>query len=206
MNEYTAIINDTEYTVKISPKNSFASSAAPTQIITKEDSSEVCLNAVFEEYQHSVRRSEKLDNKVYILSTICGFIFVFITDIISNLSSFQPPTVITQVILIYIYLTLTFLMSLLYLCTVFSLGILLTAKKTLRLTPDFLILNKVYDVKEKYARIFIASQYIQSINVTNDSLEKRFKKFNWCAYRTALVLLLAFILHFLNLFITKAAI
>ena len=48
MNEYTAIINDTEYTVKISPKNACASSKTPTQIITGEDSSEVCLNAVFE--------------------------------------------------------------------------------------------------------------------------------------------------------------
>ena len=68
-----------------------------------------------------------------------------------------------------------------------------------------LILEKVYDKKEKHARIFVASLYIQAINDANESLKKRFKSFNWCAYRTAMVLFLAFALHFLNLFITKAA-
>lgn len=205
MSEYTAIINDKEYVVKVK-KKACNSSENITQIPIEEDSSETCLNAILEEYQHSVRRSEKLDNKVYILSTICGFIFIFITDIISNLATFQTPGDNIQTWLVRIYFVGTLFMSLLYLYTIFKLGILLTAKKTMRLTPDYLILNKVYDIKEKYARIFIASQYIKSINDTNELLEKRFKKFNWCAYRTALVLFLAFVLHFLKLFIIKKSI
>lgn len=205
MNEYTAIINDKKYIVKVN-KKTCSDSEHLKQIPVEEDSSEICLNAITEEYQHSVHRSEKLDNKVYILSTICGFIFIFITDIISNLTSFQVPADNIQTILVRTYFTGTLFMSLLYLYTIFQLGILLTAKKTMRLTPDYLILNKVYDIKEKYVRIFIASQYIKAINDTNKFLEKRFKKFNWCAYRTAIVLLLAFVLHFLNLFIIKASI
>lgn len=203
MSEYTAIINDKEYVVKVNKTHSLRTTEYKEQISFEEDSSEACLNAVFEEYQHSVRRSEKLDNKVYILSTICGFVFIFITDIISNLGTFQLSTDNAQIFLIYSYWVLTIMMSVLYLYTVFRLGILLTAKKTLRLTPDFLILNQVYNIKEKHARIFIASQYIKAINDTNNSLEKSFKKFNWCAYRTAVVLALAFVLHFLNLFIIK---
>ena len=92
MNEYTAIIDNKEYVIKINKRNSDTSPENLNTITVEEDSSEICLNAVLEEYQHSVRRSEKLDNKVYILSTICGFIFVFITDIISNLGTFQVPT------------------------------------------------------------------------------------------------------------------
>lgn len=206
MNEYTAIIDNKEYIIKINKRNSDTSPENIKTITVEEDSSATCLDAVLEEYQHSLRRSEKLDNKVYILSTICGFIFVFITDIISNLGTFQVPKDIVQTWLVRSYFALTILMSLIYLYTVFKLGILLTAKKTMRLTPDYLILNKVYDIKEKYARIFIASQYIRAINDTNTFLEKRFKKFNWCAYRTALVLFLAFVLHFLNLFITTKSI
>ena len=205
MNEYTAIIDNKEYVIKINKRNSDTSPENLNTITVEEDSSEICLNAVLEEYQHSVRRSEKLDNKVYILSTICGFIFVFITDIISNLGTFQVPTDIAQTWLVRSYIALTILMSLIYLYTILKLGILLTAKQTLRLTPDYLILEKVYDKKEKHARIFVASLYIQAINDANESLKKRFKSFNWCAYRTAMFLFLAFALHFLNLFITKAA-
>ncbi len=205
MNEYTAIIDNKEYVIKINKRNSDTSPENLNTITVEDDSSEICLNAVLEEYQHSVRRSEKLDNKVYILSTICGFIFVFITDIISNLGTFQVPTDIAQTWLVRSYIALTILMSLIYLYTILKLGILLTAKQTLRLTPDYLILEKVYDKKEKHARIFVASLYIQAINDANESLKKRFKSFNWCAYRTAMVLFLAFALHFLNLFITKAA-
>lgn len=201
MSEYTAVINDKEYIVKVNKRNSVNNSENKKQVPTEDDSSEICFNAILEEYQHSVRRSEKLDNKVYILSTICGFVFVFITDIISNLNAFELPKSNIQIYLIYFYFILTIVMSLLYLYTVFILGILLTAKKTLRLTPDFLILNQVYDIKEKHARIFIASQYIKAINDTNNFLGKSFEKFNWCAYRTAIVLFLAFVLHFLNLFI-----
>lgn len=205
MNEYTAIVNDKKYIIKINKRNNKGDDQKPKHLLgPEEDASEACLNAILEEYQHSVRRSEKLDNKVYILSTICGFIFAFITSIISNLSTFQMPTTNrTQLWLVRIYFVITLFMSLLYLYTIFKLGILLTAKKILRLTPDYLILNQLYNIKEKDVRIFIACQYIKSINKTNIFLEKRFKKFNWCTYRTALIILLAFVLHFFNLFITK---
>ena len=112
MNEYTAIIDNKEYVIKINKRNSDTSPENLNTITVEEDSSEICLNAVLEEYQHSVRRSEKLDNKVYILSTICGFIFVFITDIISNLGTFQVPTDIAQTWLVRSYIALTILMSL----------------------------------------------------------------------------------------------
>ena len=69
MNEYTAIIDNKEYVIKINKRNSDTSPENLNTITVEEDSSEICLNAVLEEYQHSVRRSEKLDNKVYILST-----------------------------------------------------------------------------------------------------------------------------------------
>lgn len=176
------------------------------QTSIEEDASEVCLNAIMEEYQHVVRRSEKLDNKVYILSTICGFIFAFITGIISNLSDFQMPKNRVQTNLVIIYIILVALMSLFYLYTIYKLGILLTARAIQRLTPDYLLLHKIYDIKEKYARIFIASQYVKAINDSNKILEKCFKEFNGCIYRTAFILILAFILHFLNLFITHKAI
>lgn len=48
------------------------------------------------------------------------------------------PTDIAQTWLVRSYIALTILMSLIYLYTILKLGILLTAKQTLRLTPDYL--------------------------------------------------------------------
>ena len=117
MNEYTAIIDNKEYVIKINKLNCDTSPEKLKTITIEEDSSEICLDAVLEEYQHSIHRSEKLDNKVYILSTICGFIFVFITDIIPNLGTFQIPKDIVQTRLVLSYFALTILMSLVYLYT-----------------------------------------------------------------------------------------
>lgn len=206
MDEYTVGINNKEYIIKVNKRKDMNNTEKKQQTSIEEDASEVCLNAIMEEYQHVVRRSEKLDNKVYILSTICGFIFAFITGIISNLSDFQMPKNRVQTNLVIIYIILVALMSLFYLYTIYKLGILLTARAIQRLTPDYLLLHKIYDIKEKYARIFIASQYVKAINDSNKILEKCFKEFNGCIYRTAFILILAFILHFLNLFITHKAI
>ena len=206
MDEYTVGINNKEYIIKVNKRKDMNNTEKKQQTSIEEDASEVCLNAIMEEYQHVVRRSEKLDNKVYILSTICGFIFAFITGIISNLSDFQMPKNRVQTNLVIIYIILVALMSLFYLYTIYKLGILLTARALQRLTPDYLLLHKIYDIKEKYARIFIASQYVKAINDSNKILEKCFKEFNGCIYRTAFILILAFILHFLNLFITHKAI
>lgn len=206
MDEYTVGINNKEYIIKVNKRKDMNNTEKKQQTSIEEDASEVCLNAIMEEYQHVVRRSEKLDNKVYILSTICGFIFAFITGIISNLLDFQMPKNRVQTNLVIIYIILVALMSLFYLYTIYKLGILLTARAIQRLTPDYLLLHKIYDIKEKYARIFIASQYVKAINDSNKILEKCFKEFNGCIYRTAFILILAFILHFLNLFITHKAI
>ena len=206
MDEYTVGINNKEYIIKVNKRKDMNNTEKKQQTSIEEDASVVCLNAIMEEYQHVVRRSEKLDNKVYILSTICGFIFAFITGIISNLSDFQMPKNRVQTNLVIIYIILVALMSLFYLYTIYKLGILLTARAIQRLTPDYLLLHKIYDIKEKYARIFIASQYVKAINDSNKILEKCFKEFNGCIYRTAFILILAFILHFLNLFITHKAI
>lgn len=206
MDEYSVGINNKEYIIKVNKRKDMNNTEKKQQTSIEEDASEVCLNAIMEEYQHVVRRSEKLDNKVYILSTICGFIFAFITGIISNLLDFQMPKNRVQTNLVIIYIILVALMSLFYLYTIYKLGILLTARAIQRLTPDYLLLHKIYDIKEKYARIFIASQYVKAINDSNKILEKCFKEFNGCIYRTAFILILAFILHFLNLFITHKAI
>ncbi len=45
---------------------------------TSESGSQLELDSLIIEYQNQFDRSNKLDNKVYITITFCGFLFVFI--------------------------------------------------------------------------------------------------------------------------------
>ena len=49
MNEYTAIIDNKEYVIKINKRNSDTSPENLNTITVEEDSSEICLNAILEE-------------------------------------------------------------------------------------------------------------------------------------------------------------
>ena len=51
------------------------------------------------EYQNQFDRSNKLDNKVYIAITFCGFLFVFITGLFSGISKISRPRNAVQAVL-----------------------------------------------------------------------------------------------------------
>ena len=68
-----------------------------------DTSEDIVFDAMKEEYEHCVKRSEKLDNKIYILLTVCAFIFVLLTSIIEKASTFQMSQDMTKISLIIIY-------------------------------------------------------------------------------------------------------
>lgn len=49
----------------------------------------LCYQIALTEYEHCIKRSDRLDNKIYILLTVCAFIFVMLTNAISKLSSLR---------------------------------------------------------------------------------------------------------------------
>lgn len=49
------------------------------------------LDSLMVEYRNLFDRSNKLDNKVYITITFCGFLFVFITGLFSGISKITSP-------------------------------------------------------------------------------------------------------------------
>lgn len=61
------------------------------------------LDSLILEYKNSFDRSNKLDNKVYIVITFCGFLFVFITDLFSGLTRISRPETPLQLALTVLY-------------------------------------------------------------------------------------------------------
>lgn len=195
MSKYEVDINGKNYVVDVKIKNTTVKNDQEL------DGSQECLNAIYEEYQHTVRRSEKLDNKVYILSTICGIIFVFIAGLITDVEKFKYPTNFSQWYVMGVYVSFLLVLLVLYLYTIIRLGLLLTSRNTLRLNPDNLLLNKFYNDKPRNVRIYVAVQYTKAINDDKQILNGRFKAFNFCVYRTAAIFVIGIILQIAGLFI-----
>ena len=63
----------------------------PQQPPVDRESQKMVLNSLILEYKNTFERSNKLDNKVYIVITFCGFVFVFITNLFHGLTNLKLP-------------------------------------------------------------------------------------------------------------------
>ena len=57
----------------------------------KNTGSQLELTSLMTEYKNQFDRSNKLDNKVYITITFCGFLFVFIIGLFNGISQLVKP-------------------------------------------------------------------------------------------------------------------
>ena len=78
--EYKVQIDDNSYVVEIEKM-------VDCDVINKT-AEDIAYSAFLSEYDHCVQRSEKLDNKEYILLMVCAFLFVLLTSVISEASKF----------------------------------------------------------------------------------------------------------------------
>lgn len=81
-NEYTVNVDKRTYHITVEHNNN------PSQNHT-DFSEELSYETTKAEYDHCVQRSEKLDNKVYIILTVYAFLFVLLCDIIKKISNLQ---------------------------------------------------------------------------------------------------------------------
>ena len=83
-NEYTVNVDEKTYHITVEHNNN-------PSINHTDFSEELSYESTKAEYDHCVQRSEKLDNKVYILLTVYAFLFVLLCDIIKKISCFSFP-------------------------------------------------------------------------------------------------------------------
>ena len=83
-NEYTVNVDKKQYHIAIEPKNELSPNHT-------DFSEELSYESTKAEYDHCVQRSEKLDNKVYIILTVYAFLFVLLCDIIKKIAAFSFP-------------------------------------------------------------------------------------------------------------------
>ena len=160
---------------------------------------EIAYEAARIEYEYCQVRSAKLDNKVYILLTICAFLFVPLTDIIKQSGKIIPLIFLGQLYLSqWCFVILLIITILLFIGMMFLFLSILSAKKIRRfplwevLTED-MVWKSVPEVV-----YYICTKYFQSKQYNDEFIDNRFKKFRWCIYLMEVIIILLLILIFLS--------
>lgn len=148
-------------------------------------SEDICFSVVQAEYEHAISRSAKLDNKVYILLTVCAFIFVSLTNYISKISAvkevnerWKPVSVFWQLY----YPTAVYMTVLLFVITLVLLIFLLSNINMIRFDSRLVIDKNLVSLSKKQVIRFICSKYVQATMKNMDTLKIRYKIFNFTIF------------------------
>lgn len=135
------------------------------------------LNSLIIEYQNQFDRSNKLDNKVYIAITFCGFLFVFIIGLFNGISQLQKPIGAAQAFLsaLYIFTCISVMICYVYVLVFFMR--LLQPEQIARMDPDLLMKEKLDELDEEAACQKLIQLYRQTINGNLEKLKHRCDEF-----------------------------
>lgn len=151
--------------------------------------------------EHCVKRSEKLDNKIYILLTVCAFIFVLLTSIIEKASTFQMSQDMTKISLIIIYWLLLLVDVVIFCVLLEKLVVLLGSIEFQRLDINNIMELNIIEKNPRTAVKYIGANYMQCVENNHTILEKRYEVFNTCVRFLVLNVLLSLSLSFVCVFI-----
>ena len=116
----------------------------PKQTIPPDlQSQKLVLDSLILEYKNTFERSDKLDNKVYIVITFCGFVFVFITNLFGGLTGLVMPEGTLALLLTVLYVGSCLAVMLAYvLVLVFFLN-LLRPERIHRMDPEYMQVERL---------------------------------------------------------------
>lgn len=152
------------------------------------------------EYHNQFDRSNKLDNKVYITITFCGFLFVFITGLFTGISQVQKPEgwLMSGITILYLVSCLAVILSYVYLLIFFLR--LLRPEHIIRLDPEVLEREHLNDLNQEQAYRKLIELYRRVINANLDKLSYRCDEFTGGLRYVVLNVIFAFVAYGLQIF------
>lgn len=164
---------------------------------------EACFNLAKGEYEHTLNRSDKLDNKIYISLTFYAFMFVFVKELLDNILKFKYPSDIAQYALVTVYIVICIFTIGLFIYTLLNLVRLLKPMQIEHLNLNFLVENYMQEDSPNVVYSFAFNKYSGYAKENNKKLESRFNKYDKCLDNIFLIVILSFALNILNMFISK---
>ena len=161
--------------------------------------SQLELDSLIREYQNQFDRSNKLDNKVYITITFCGFLFVFIIGLFTGLSQLYRPEAPVETVLsvLYILSCIAVMVSYVYVLVFFMR--LLQPEQITRMDPDVLQREHLEEQEEEFSRLRLIALYRQTVNENLGKLKYRCDEFTRGLRLIVPTVLLAFVCYTLQI-------
>lgn len=142
-----------------------------------QESQALALNSLILEYKNTFDRSNKLDNKVYIVITFCGFLFVFITNLFSGLTNLTMPVGTVAALLTGLYVLCCLAVMLAYVGVLIYFLRLLRPEKIQRMDPDFTHAEALVSLPEREAAARLLELYRQVVDENLLRLHERCNRF-----------------------------
>ena len=187
--KYDVTVDEKEYQINIEQIKG-------TINATHQSGSDIAYDAMKTEYDLCIQRSEKLDNKIYILLTVCAFLFVMLSDSIKKFSDVNLPETQFKLFMFGGFVVVLTLTIVVFVVLLVSLVILLRGVDIERFNAnDVLELNLVNSDKMQVIT-YICIRYEQCRTHNHDVIEKRYKKYNNCILLIIIEIVLLLIIAF----------
>ena len=159
------------------------------------------LNSLIVEYKNLFDRSNKLDNKVYITITFCGFLFVFITSLFGGLSGMRHSENALAGVLTLLYALICLAVVICYLYLLLYFIRLLEPEHLIRMDPEILQTIRLDQVAEEEGAKLLAELYRKNINENLQKLSHRCDEFTKGIKLVAPTVILAFVAYLIQMWL-----
>ena len=157
------------------------------------------------EYEHCIKRLDRLDNKVYIMLTVCAFIFVMLTGALSNIDKIKLPNMISEWLMIITYGAILGYACWLTVNLLFKLINVLSSVKMSRLdSADVSEYNMILSPQRQVAR-YVIGIYEQATFQNNRLIDKKYIELDACVKLLTKTILVLLAITFIGAFEPKAA-
>ena len=164
---------------------------------------EMLLDIARTEYENCVKRLDRLDNKIYILLTVCAFIFVMLTNAINGVSEIRLPQGITELIVLLMYLVFMIYVVIKVILLLKRLIGALSSIKLLRFdTGDILDFEMISANRHKVAE-YVLAIYENTRQTNNDKIDKKYDELEKNVRSLTCVVILLIILTVVGGFLPK---
>lgn len=135
------------------------------------------LESLRTEYENQFDRSNKLDNKVYIAITFCGFLFVFITGLFSGILKINRPENAGETVISVAYILTCIAVMVSYVYVLIFFMRLLKPEQIIRMDPERLEREGFEQMEDLEACQCLIRLYRATINENLDKLHIRCDEF-----------------------------
>ena len=156
-------------------------------------SQEVCYEVAKTEYEHTLRRIAKLDQKISLTLAVCALIAPMLCDSIKIVKEYSP-----WVVIYYFGLMIIFIMF------IVLIGVLIYLLKTENIShydPTNIIKKNMIDADSSEVVKAVCINYRQYILDNSNLLNKKSKLFNICIYVTMAIVIAIFVVKMISKFL-----